>query len=252
MDNAAMKKQNAIGQTLLLLASGLVLAAANAYARTEIIHGEAYNARGELEYVEKHVLIYRGGRMIGVETAYYDPEQKKIGQFLSDLSGVPHQGSYRFSDDRLRYMDGARVNADEIVIFRQDDPDREMRSKALKRETEQIVGQGINQFIVENMAALSRGEDLYAKLVLPAQMNQFDVSIRKYKQIGRRLVVRLEIDNWLLKLFTPHVEMEYDLDSRRLLRYEGISMIADVSGQCKPVSIRYEYAEPSAVASTGS
>jgi hypothetical protein len=135
------------------------------------------------------------------------------------------------------------VRPDRIVIFCREKPGSEMRSKSFERKADQIVGQGVNQFIIDNIRELANGKILQAKLVLPAQMDQFDVSIRKHKRVGNRLIVRLELDNWLLKLFTPHVEIEYDMIGKRLLRYDGMSMIADVSGKCKPVSVSYRYPE---------
>ena len=41
--------------------------------------------------------------------------------------------------------------------------------------------------------------------------------------------------------FAPHVDAEYDLKTRRLLRYEGISNLKDASGKHKKVTITYSY-----------
>jgi hypothetical protein len=49
------------------------------------------------------------------------------------------------------------------------------------------------------------------------------------------------MENWFLKLFAPHLDAEYDLRLKRLLRYDGISMIADSKGKNAQVSISYEY-----------
>jgi hypothetical protein len=42
-------------------------------------------------------------------------------------------------------------------------------------------------------------------------------------------------------MFAPHVDAEYDLKTRRLLRYEGISNLEDNSGKHKKVTITYSY-----------
>jgi hypothetical protein len=79
------------------------------------------------------------------------------------------------------------------------------------------------------------------KLVLPSKLDQYEVCIRKSKIEGDVLHIRVEMANWLLKLFAPHMDAEYDLKTQRLLRYDGISMVEDTSGKNAQVSITYEY-----------
>jgi hypothetical protein len=42
-------------------------------------------------------------------------------------------------------------------------------------------------------------------------------------------------------MFAPHVDAEYDLRTRHLLRYEGVSNLEDTSGKHKKVTITYSY-----------
>jgi hypothetical protein len=76
---------------------------------------------------------------------------------------------------------------------------------------------------------------------LPSRLDQYEFRIRKRKVDGDTLYIRLEIDNWLLRLFAPHVDVEYDQENRRLLRYEGISNLEAASGKHKKVTITYSY-----------
>ena len=55
------------------------------------------------------------------------------------------------------------------------------------------------------------------------------------------MTVRLEIDNWLLRIFAPYVEAVYDVETRRLVRYEGVSNLASASGDYEKVTITYSY-----------
>jgi hypothetical protein len=58
---------------------------------------------------------------------------------------------------------------------------------------------------------------------------------------GDTLSIRLEVDNWFLRLFAPHIDVEYGFRQRRLLRYEGISNLEDASGEHDKVVITYTY-----------
>jgi hypothetical protein len=227
-----------------------LLAAVSALADVERVYGKAVNADGDLVFWEEHIIRYENERIAALKTIYYDADLKKIGEQASDFSHGPQFGSYDFKDERLRYNDGARVMSNRILIYCKESPQADIKKKYLKRESNQIVGQGFHQFVLANLDALMQGDVITAKLVLPAHMDQFDIRIFKNKIEDGRLQIRIELDNWFLRLFTPHVEAEYDLDSRRLISYRGFSLIADESGKNLPVTVYYDYSQQSSLAST--
>ena len=236
--------------TVSLAVAIFLLTPVSALADVERIYGRALNADGDLVYLEEHIIRYENDRIATLKTIYYDADAKKIGEQASDFSYGPQFGSYDFKDERLRYHDGARVMSDQILIYCKETPEADTQKKYLQRESDQIVGQGFHQFILTNLDRLIQGEVIAAKLVLPAQMDQFDIRIRKNKIGDGRLQIRIELDNWFLRLFTPNVEAEYDLDSRRLLSYRGVSMIADESGKNVPVTVSYDYSQQFPLASS--
>lgn len=218
-----------------------ILGTVSVFAEVEWVQGKAINLNGELEFLEEHVIEYEGGRMATIKTVYYDSDFKKIGEQVSDFAHGPQLGSYDFTDERLRYHDGARVMQNQILIYCKEAAGEATKEKYLRRDASQIVGQGFHHFIVANLDSLARGDIISAKLVLPAHLDQFDIRIGKHHMAGNRIKVRIELDNWFLRLFTPHVEAEYDLNTRRLLSYRGLSMIAGESGKTVEVSISYDY-----------
>lgn len=210
-------------------------------ADVEWVYGKAVNADGELEFLEEHIVKYENDRIANIKTIFYDAGLKKIGEQVSDFSQGPQFGSYDFKDERLQYHDGARVMSDQILIYCKETPEDGTKRKYLRKDSNQIVGQGFHQFILANLDSLVGGAIISAKLILPAQMDQFDIRIYKRKIENGRIQIRIELDNWFLRLFTPHVEAEYDLSSRRLLSYRGLSMISDLSGKTVEVEVFYDY-----------
>ena len=249
--NGAIMKQY---RAKLLMISGAaaiyLLAAVSALADVERVYGKAVNAGGDLVFLEEHIVRYENDRIAALKTTYYDADLKKIGEQSSDFSHGPQFGSYDFKDERLRYTDGARVMSNQILIYCKESPQADIRKKYLKRESNQVVGQGFHQFILANLNALMQGDVITAKLVLPAHMDQFDIRILKNKIEDGRLQIRIELNNWFLRLFTPSVEAEYDLDTRRLISYRGFSLIADGSGKNLPVTVFYDYSQQSPLVST--
>lgn len=212
---------------------------AEAYGETFV--GKAVNAKGIVEYVEYHTVKYENGKVSESQTIYYDANNKKIGELISEYSFGPQFGSYDFRDIRAQYQDGAKVSQDRIWLFRKQSPKDDIEEKYLAKKEDQIVGQGFHQFIVHNLEQIAQGEVFHIQLVLPSRLDQYEFRIRKRKINGDTLYIRLEIDNWLLRMFAPHVDAEYDLKTRHLLRYEGISNLEDAAGKHKKVSITYSY-----------
>jgi hypothetical protein len=133
--------------------------------------------------------------------------------------------------------------SDQILIYCKETPEAGTKEKYLRKDSNQIVGQGFHRFIVTNLDSLVQGDVIAAKLVLPARMDQFDIRIYQQKIENGRIRIQIELDNWFLRLFTPHIKAEYDLASRRLLSYRGLSMISDLSGKTVEVEVSYDYSQ---------
>lgn len=206
---------------------------------TELFTGRASDEQGNLSYVERHRITYRDGRVIRSETTYFDADNRQIGDLLSEYQWPPQHCTYSFRDSRASYEDGVKVEGDRLVLHRQKTSERE--SAQIPKHSDQIVGQGFHHFLVLNLDAIAKGEVFHVKLVMPSRLDQFSFRIRKLTMEGDILYIRLEIDNWFLRLFAPHVDCEYDLRTRRLLRYVGVSNLEDPSGAHRKVNIIYTY-----------
>ncbi len=212
-----------------------------AQAESRSFTGKAYNEDGDLVYVEQHDLTYDEEGVVASRTTYFDPEGRKIGSLVSDYAPSPQFCDYTFRDQRRGYADGVRLGDDTLCLFRQKDPGATEETRCIPREEDQIVGQGFHHFILNRLDAIAGGEIYHVKLALPSRLDQFDFRIRKTGVEGDRLEIRLESDHWFVRLFAPHINVVYDRERKRLLLYEGISNVADDSGECIPVRIRYSY-----------
>lgn len=219
----------------------MYLSCFGAEANGETFVGKAVNSQGILEYVEYHTVKYENDKVSESQTIYYDANNNKIGELISEYSFGPQFGSYDFRDIRAQHQDGAKVAVDGIRLYRKQSREADIEKTYLTKEEDQIVGQGFHQFIVQNLEQIARGEVFQIQLVLPSRLDQYEFRIRKRKINGDTLYIRLEIDNWLLRMFAPHVDAEYDLKTRRLLRYEGISNLEDAAGKHRKVTITYSY-----------
>ena len=63
---------------------------------------------------------------------------------------------------------------------------------------------------------------------------------------AEQLCLRVELDSWFLRLAVPPILLTYDRESRRLMRFRGISNIRGEQGNTLKVDIQYRYVDASA------
>jgi hypothetical protein len=226
---------------LLLPVLVLGLVRGMALGETQTFTGKAFDVRGALEYIEQHHITYEGKDVIKSRTTYLDEDERVIGYLHSEYTPLPQFSNYTFQDLRNQYEDGVRLETDRICLFRKEDPNAEEETVCLAKGEQQIIGQGFHHFIVTHLEAIAEGNIFHVKLALPSRLDQFSFRIRKVTKVGDNLLIRLEVDNWFLRIFVPHVDVNYERESGRLMRYEGISNVADASGRFKKVKINYFY-----------
>jgi hypothetical protein len=236
------------GKNLLLILSmflGLLGAVhvSLASTTTESFTGQAINKAGQLEYIERHRVIYANGQVTRSLTTYVDSHNNTIGELVSEYLPNPRFNNYTFKDIRAKYEDGVTVERDQLLLYRKAGPEEDSESAQLPKQATQIVGQGFHHFLKLNLEAVAGGKIYNIQLVMPSRLNQYSFRIRKRKIEGQTLYIRLEVKNWFLRLFAPYFDCEYDLGTGRLLRYLGISNLGDSSGSHKEVDISYTYGE---------
>ena len=225
----------------LILSLVIGLSVGVAHGRTQTFTGKAYSETGELAYIERHVVNYNGENVIESRTTYFDPDNRVIGSLNSEYTPTPQFCDYTFMDLRKDYTDGVQVKKDSICMYRKEGVDAKKETVCLPKEEGQIIGQGFHHFIINHLAAIAEGKVFHVKLVMPSRLDQFDFRIKKNRIEGKRILIRLEIDNWFLRLLTPSVDTVYGLENARLIRYEGTSNVADASGRFNKVQIDYRY-----------
>jgi hypothetical protein len=223
------------------LAFFLWVSAASGAVTTEVFSARALNQSSGLEYTENHAVSYENEKVTRSRTLYFDPAGRMIGELISEYLPSPQFNTYSFKDMRAGYEDGVSVEGERLRLFRKKSPGANPESAYLRIEPDQVVGQGFHHFLRLNLEAVAAGEIFHIKLVMPSRLDQYSFRIRKVKMEGRTLHIRLEIDNWFLRIFAPYVDCEYDLSTRRLLRYVGISNLEDGSGSHRKVDIVYTY-----------
>ena len=208
-----------------------------AETRVERYEGIARSPSGELVYRERHEVTHVGSRPIRALTVYYDRTGKEIGRLDSDFSKSSYAPSYRFLDRRTKKTESADVSGSNMLL-RYQGTQKELTVDA--GET-LVVGQGLHHFARLNLERLAK-EAISVRFAIPSRLDTYGFRVRPLASPRAGVVrLRIEMSSIILRQLAPDLEVDYDLSTRRLLRYRGVSNLEGADGSTQDVVITYNY-----------
>jgi len=221
--------------------------------RLERFTGTARGRDGAVLYREEHRVLRAGERLLRAVTRYTDPAGRPIATLRTEFAVDPFAPPYVFEDLRTGAVESVSREPEGLVAR------AGARARTLRlgpgEDRRVAAGQGLDRLVRTRLDDLVRGEILDLAYVIPSRQDAYDLRVRAVDPgqdpgPGGRVRVRVEFSSWILRLLAPALECEYDQATRRLLRYEGPSNLADGSGANPEVEITYAYSED-AVTSAG-
>jgi hypothetical protein len=107
-----------------------------------------------------------------------------------------------------------------------------------------VVDAGFDNFVRLQWQELAEGEEI--KFPFRLVDREEPISMRASKTNAcedDKLCLEIELDSWLLGNFVDPIQLTYERDSQRLLRFEGISNLKNDKGRSQTVEIQYRYLE---------
>ncbi len=223
-----------------LLFLGLLVAAAS--AATQTYRGEA-RLEGELVYRELHTVTFEGEKPLRSETVYSDAAGAELGRLVNDYGPSLALPAHEMVDKRAKNAHGVRYREQKPEMFNREGEKEEKEALDPKDYKEGVLvgGQGLHYYLVVNLEEVVKKSKLPLKFVIPGRLDVYDFYLRVIEATPERVNLEIEIDNWILKLFAPKLELTYDRKLRRLLRYRGLSNLLDSRKKMMNVEIKYRY-----------
>ncbi len=219
---------------------GLTLMATPALAQTpevERYEGVARAPSGKVLYRERHEVTQSDSRPLRAVTTYLDGTGKEIGRLESDFSKSPYAPSYRFADKRSGTTEAAVVSGSTVKL----------RYRGSQKELQVdpgetlIVGQGLHHFVRLNLERLAK-KTTAVRFAIPSRLDTYGFRVRPLPSPRAGVVrLRIELDSVVLRQLAPDLEVDYELTTRRLLRYRGVSNLEAADGSTQDVVIQYTY-----------
>jgi len=195
-------------------------------------------------YVEEHEERYRAGERTFLLTVYRGAEGRMIARRTADFSRSTLVPDFQTEDFRSGYLEGAERVAGGVRLYWRKSADDPIEERIVDIPSPAVVDAGFNNFVQEQWNALMKGEELQIHFGIPSSLDYYRFRIYKDEAIlyeGRpAAVVLCEIDNFFIRLFVSPIVLVYDVETRRLVSYKGISNISDEQGNNHRVRIEYQ------------
>jgi hypothetical protein len=208
--------------------------------------GVAFDQKtGQKVYTDNHNETLDGSTHISSRIEYKDPTGKIIAKknisFLKN-SSLP---DFKLEDLRDGYIEGGEIVEGKYKLIYRKNKNEPIQEKILEIAPKSVADGGFDQFIKENWVDLLAGKKIKFQFYAPSQLDSFNFYVKKVKQAeyeGRdSLFVKMEMDNLLLNIFIPPIFITYDIQTRRIVYYEGISNINNSSGKSYFVKLPYNH-----------
>ncbi len=217
--------------------------------RTERYVGTAVDLKtGKLIYTEEHEATYKGEVHVGSVITYKDGQSAVIGKKeISFQEGSP-VAAFRREDYRFGTVESAMPNGSGIRMLKKENASSEEQSEVIALPSPAAVDAGLNNLVRNNWDRLLRNEKVTFNLGVPSQLDYFEFRVVKEREegfVGRKaVVVRFESDHWFIRLFVDPVVVWYDAETRRAVKYEGISNLYNEEGKSYVVRVTFDKPGP--------
>lgn len=153
----------------------------------------------------------------------------------------PAAPSFLLEDARSGYREGAEQTGDGLRVAWT--APGEAEAAAVLPPGPVVTDAGFDEWVRAQWEPLARGGVQSIQFLVPSRLRayRFEVSPLDTEEEGLR-AFRLQLGGWLAWL-VPSIDVAYDAQSRRLVRFEGLSNLRDDAGDA-PLKVRIEFPEP--------
>ena len=216
-----------------LLLPVLLAWAPGAAAEIRYEQGKAWDAdRQRLLYTESHWTSFRDGQPQARTVLYRCADGTPFARKEINYAPSTLAPAFAFRDARHGYQEGLRWQAGNPQAWFIKDGTR--RERPLAASADLVADAGFDEFIRARWPYLAGDGRQNLRFVLPSRLDSYAFKLKgdgpqRYRNAPAQAFT-LRLDG-LLGLVAPDIEVLYASDSRRLLRFKGISNIRDDAGK---------------------
>jgi hypothetical protein len=217
----------------------LVAGAASAGAASVKYNGDAYDLdSNKLLYRESHYLFAVDGAAQHL-VVYHCADGRPFARKLLRDDGDAQAPDFDMIDARINYREGVRRRDNKREVYVQRGQDTPEQADLVPMPADGVIDAGFNEYVRGHWDALAAGTALTLPFLVPSKRTFYSFKLAKVENANQTLLtIRLSLGSWYAFL-VPHIDVDYDRASHRLLRYSGVSNIRDEAR--KNYNVRIEF-----------
>ena len=198
----------------------------------------------EFLYNEIHTDIYSEKSLIRKISKFVDENGELISRRQMIFNNNYSTPDFEIEDFRTGYKEGAYViSPNSVKVFKKESFEEPLEESILNIDGEFVIDGGLTYFFHEKWDKFINDEVISFYFVAPNRLDYYSFQVSKYDiiAINNRKGIRLllEPSSFILQAFVDPVYITYDLNTKEILYYEGVSNVYDSEGNIYKVKIDY-------------
>lgn len=229
----------------LFVTTSLIVLSFSSFGGPPVFKGKAIESKSQkLIYNEDHTVEYNGKLVKKVITRYFSPEGKEIAKLTSVFKDNSQLPDTEFIDNRTGYKEITKLNGEEYNI-KTISPKGKEKSGNIFVKDNLVCGQGYHNFIISKMDSFKVGETRELRFIIPSMRDYFTFDLTFLGPLNKEkpdeVSFRLDITNWILKMFADKIQVTYSKKDKVLLRYEGLTNLKNDKGDQYDAILTYTF-----------
>jgi hypothetical protein len=154
--------------------------------------------------------------------------------------------SFRFEDFRTGRVESVTRVGSRFQLKLRPERDEPLEVESMTLRGRVIVDEGYRMLLRGAWEHLERGRSIVSEAIVPSRLASYGMRFRGLGRVPRsgqpRLHVRLDMNDFLLRLVGPSADLYFDPRSRQLVEFVGLANIRDESGDLQQARIVYRHA----------
>ena len=238
-----IRKQIISTVACIALATGAFVSTPASAVETKSYYGYATDLKtGEYRYTEVHNHQYDGDRWLSGTMRFYAPDGRFMGDKALDFSKDAYIPLVTFTLGGGRYQDSISAIDDKSVTVKTK-RDKDIETESIARQKNLAADSGFNSLLIDNLSSFKAGKSVDLSLIVIGRRDfyRFKAVPKGQLDFAGEKAIRISIQpDSLLRFVVEPLNVIYGLESKSLLRYEGISNILD-RNTGKPFNVRIDY-----------
>lgn len=193
-------------------------------------------------YTEYHRLQLGNGRPVSRDVEYRDASGRLLATKSNRYGDNPATPEFTLRDERKTYSESARFDGSALTLSLNE------KGKTLEKTfrsvpDDLIVDAGFDDFVRTHWDRLQQGKRVDFHFASAARQELIAFRLEPQRSNEQELVLSMRLSSRLLAWLLEPIELTYDRNTQRLLRYRGLTNIQDDAGNTFKANIDYQYSE---------